>query len=206
MSNTSHTTNSANRSDHNNRNTPDKHSTTGTVNSRWSTQRIAIYALFVALAMVLSFVEIPIMPGVAYLKYDPSGIICLIAGFAYGPSAAVTVSVLSWIPHFFTNPFGAIMSVACALALSVPAALIYKNQPTRKNATIGMIIGAICAVVVAIVGNIIITPLYSGVTTQAVIAMIVPILLPFNALKLAIHCVVTFFIYKPVSLLVKRQH
>ena len=56
--------------------------TTGVADSgRWSTRRIAMYALFVALAMVTSFIEFPITP-VTWLKYDPSGIVCLIAGFA----------------------------------------------------------------------------------------------------------------------------
>ncbi len=53
-------------------------------------RRIAMYALFVALAMVTSFIEFPITP-VTWLKYDPSGIVCLIAGFAYGPAAAAIV-------------------------------------------------------------------------------------------------------------------
>ena len=53
--------------------------TTGVADSgRWSTRRIAMYALFVALAMVTSFIEFPITP-VTWLKYDPSGIVCLMA-------------------------------------------------------------------------------------------------------------------------------
>ena len=49
--------------------------TTGVADSgRWSTRRIAMYALFVALAMVTSFIEFPITP-VTWLKYDPSGIV-----------------------------------------------------------------------------------------------------------------------------------
>ena len=59
--------------------------TTGVADSgRWSTRRIAMYALFVALAMATSFISFPILPNPAFsfLKYDPSGIVCLIAGFA----------------------------------------------------------------------------------------------------------------------------
>ena len=39
-------------------------------------------------------------------------------------------------------------------------------------------------------------------TVAQVAAMIVPILLPFNLLKFAIHAVVTFLIYKPVTTLI----
>lgn len=184
---------------------PDNAHSTGVADSgRWSTKRIAMYALFVALSMAVSFVDFPIMPGVEWLKYDPSGIVSLVAGFAYGPAAAVIVSVLGFLPHLFTNPWGTLMAVLVALALSVPAALIYRRNKTRKGAVIGIIVGAIVALVVAIVGNLIVTPFYAHMTTAQVVALIVPALLPFNALKFTIHGVITFLIYKPISNLLNR--
>ena len=124
--------------------------TTGVADSgRWSTRRIAMYALFVALAMVTSFIEFPITP-VTWLKYDPSGIVCLIAGFAYGPAAAAIVSVLGFVPHMFANPWGSLMAVLVALFLSVPAAFIYRKIRTRKGAAIGILVGAVLAIVVAL--------------------------------------------------------
>ena len=184
---------------------PDNAHSTGVADSgRWSTKRIAMYALFVALSMAVSFVEFPIVPGVEWLKYDPSGIVSLVAGFAYGPAAAAIVSVLGFLPHLFTNPWGTLMAVLVALALSVPAALIYRRNKTRKGAVIGIIVGAIAALAVAIVGNMIVTPFYAHMTTAQVVALIVPALLPFNALKFTIHGVVTFLIYKPISNLLNR--
>lgn len=184
---------------------PDNAHSTGVADSgRWSTKRIAMYALFVALSMAVSFVEFPIVPGVEWLKYDPSGIVSLVAGFAYGPAAAVIVSVLGFLPHLFANPWGTLMAVLVALALSVPAALIYRRNKTRKGAVIGIIVGAIAALAVAIVGNMIVTPFYAHMTTAQVVALIVPALLPFNALKFTIHGVVTFLIYKPISNLLNR--
>ncbi|MCB4910777.1 ECF transporter S component [Bifidobacterium pseudocatenulatum] len=184
---------------------PDNAHSTGVADSgRWSTKRIAMYALFVALSMAVSFVEFPIVPGVEWLKYDPSGIVSLVAGFAYGPAAAVIVSVLGFLPHLFTNPWGTLMAVLVALALSVPAALIYRRNKTSKGAVIGIIVGAIAALAMAIVGNIIVTPFYAHMTTAQVVALIVPALLPFNALKFTIHGVVTFLIYKPISNLLNR--
>ena len=184
---------------------PDNAHSTGVADSgRWSTKRIAMYALFVALSMAVSFVDFPIMPGVEWLKYDPSGIVSLVAGFAYGPAAAAIVSVLGFLPHLFTNPWGTLMAVLVALALSVPAALIYRRNKTRKGAVIGIIVSAIVALVVAIVGNLIVTPFYAHMTTAQVVALIVPALLPFNALKFTIHGVITFLIYKPISNLLNR--
>ena len=180
------------------------HSTGVADSGRWSTRRIAMYALFVALSMAVSFIEVPIIPGVQWLKYDPSGIVSLVAGFAFGPAAAVIVSVLGFIPHLFTNPWGTLMAVLVALGLSVPASLIYRRNRTRKGALAGIIVGAVAALVLAIVGNVIVTPFYAHMTTAQVVALIVPALLPFNALKFTIHGVVTFLIYKPVSNLLNR--
>ena len=178
---------------------------TGVADSgRWSTRRIAVYALFVALSMAVSFIEFPLIPGVPWLKYDPSGIVCLVAGFAYGPAAAVLVSVLGFVPHVFADPWGSLMAIAVALAMSVPAALIYRRARTRRGALIGIIAGAVVALAVAVIGNLLVTPIYADMTVEQVAAMIVPALLPFNLAKLAVHGVVTFLIYKPISNLLNR--
>lgn len=180
------------------------HSTGVSDDGRWSTRRIAVYALFVALAMALSFVELPLIPGLAWLKYDPSGIVCLIAGFAYGPSAAAIVSVLGFTPHLFTNPWGSLMAVLVALALSVPAAYIYQRLRSRKGALIGILVGSVLALLAAIVGNLVITPIYAHMTIAQVAALIVPALLPFNVVKFALHGIITFVIYKPISNMLRR--
>jgi len=178
---------------------------TGVADSgRWSTRRIAVYALFVALAIVTSFIELPIFPAAPYLKYDPSGIVSLIAGFAFGPAAAAIVSALGFLPHAFTNPWGALMAILVALALSLPASVIYRRNRTRRGALIGIVMGALVALVAAILGNLVITPIYAHMTVAQVAAMIVPVLLPFNVLKFAIHAVVTFAIYKPITTLLDK--
>nr|WP_158520403.1 ECF transporter S component [Bombiscardovia coagulans] len=182
------------------------HSTGASRTGRWSTQRIAIYAMFVALTILVSFFSFPIFQMAPFLTYDPSGIVVLVAGFAFGPAAAVIVSVLGFLPHIFSDPFGAMISIVVALALSVPSAYIYQKIRTRKGALLGISVGAVAALIVAIGCNIIITPFYAHLSMQAVLHMIVPILLPFNVIKFTIHGVVTFLIYKPVSNLVNRSH
>lgn len=181
---------------------PISHSTTGTTQGGWSTKRIALCALFVAVAMVASFIELPIFPPAPWLKYDPSGVVCLVAGLAFGPSTGALVAVLSWLPHLIMNPWGGLMGILCAVALTLPAALIYQHNQTRKDAIIGMVVGAVVTLIVAIVANIIVTPLYAGVTTADVVAMVVPILLPFNVIKVILNCAITLVAYKSISKLV----
>lgn len=177
----------------------DTHSTT--VGGAWSTRRIAVTALFCALAFVLTFVEIPIFPPAPWLMYDPSGIVAFVAALAFGPSTGAVVAVLPWMLKtlFSFNPYGHVMAILAGLTLVLPAALIARRVSGPRGLALGMLIGAAASVVACVLGNIVITPLYTAVSTADVIAMIVPILLPFNLIKVVINCVVTALVQKPVS-------
>ncbi len=156
----------------------------------------------VALAMATSFISFPILPNPAFsfLKYDPSGIVCLIAGFGVRPQPRSSVSASTARVH---GPRGMLMAVLVALSLSVPAASSIATC-TRAGAVIGLVVGALLALVAAIAGNLVITPIYTGWPVSEVAAIIVPALLPFNLIKFVIHGVVTFLVYKPISNLLNR--
>lgn len=178
----------------------DAHSTTA--GNGWSTKRIAVTALLCAVAaMATLFIEFPILPGVTFLKYDPSAVVALVAGFAFGPSTGAIVSTLPYLVHLATESglYGTFMAIVATLSLVLPASLVYQRNTTMRGAVIGLCVGALVCLVCCILANIVVTPLYMGVDTATVIAMIVPVLLPFNVLKIAINCVVTALVYKPVS-------
>lgn len=158
---------------------------TNTVN----TKKLALAALFTAASLILSFIQIPIFPAAPWLMYDPSGIVCLIAALAFGPKLGAAVAIISWLPRVFLDPFGAPMGMVSTCALIIPAALIYARSRTRAASIAGMIAGAVLSVAVTCALNLVVTPLYTAVTMMDVVAMILPILLPFNALKMAINVV-----------------
>lgn len=179
----------------------DSHSTT-VANGGWSTKRIAVTALFCAVSAICTlFIQFPIMPGVSWLMYDPSGIVALVAGFAFGPSVGAVVSILPYLVHLGTAGgfYGALMAMLATFSLVMPASLIYRRDTTKRGAALGMVVGGIVCVAACIVGNLIVTPLYAGMPIEAVAALIVPALLPFNVIKIAINCIVCGLIYKPVS-------
>lgn len=158
---------------------------TNTVN----TKKLALAALFTAASLILSFIQIPIFPAAPWLMYDPSGIVCLIAALAFGPKLGAAVAIISWLPRVFLDPFGAPMGMVSTCALIIPAALIYARSRTRAASIAGMIAGAVLSVAVTCALNLVVTPLYTAVTMMDVVAMILPILLPFNALKMAINVI-----------------
>lgn len=179
----------------------DTHSTTQQKGS-WSTKRIAVTALFCALAAIATlFLEFPILPGVQWLKYDPSGIVALVAGFAFGPAVGAIVSILPYLVHLATASgiYGVIMAVLATFSLVMPASFIYRKDTTFRGAVIGMVVGAVVCLAACIVGNLVITPFYANMPFEAVLGLVVPALLPFNLLKIGINCVVTAIIYKPIT-------
>ncbi len=157
------------------------------MNSSIDTRRIAIAALFTAASLVLSFIQIPIFPAAPWLMYDPSGIVCLIASFAFGPALGAGVAIISWLPRVFLDPFGAPMGMVSTCSFIIPAALIWAKSRTRAASVAGMAAGAVLSIALTVALNLVVTPLYTAVTIADVAAMIVPILIPFNALKMAIN-------------------
>lgn len=179
----------------------DSHSTTAEGNG-WSTKRIAVTALFCAVAAICTlFIQFPIFPAAPWLMYDPSGIVALVAGFAFGPAVAAVVSILPYLVHLGTSGgfYGMIMAMLATLSLALPAALVYRKNTTRKGAIIGMVVGGIICLAATILANLVITPLYAGMPVDAVVALIVPALLPFNLIKIVVNCVITALIYKPIT-------
>ena len=166
--------------------------------NKWSTRQLVTMALMTAIGVLLSFIEFPLLPGVTWLKFDASNMPAMVAGFAYGPGGGVAVGILTAILHglLMADFSGAVMNIIVVLFYVLPAALIYKRMHTFAGAIIAL------AVVGAVLGNLVITPAWLGVPLDAVIAMIVPILIPFNLLKGGLNSVLTLIIYKSISNLI----
>lgn len=180
----------------------DTHSTTAT--SGWSTRRLAVTAFFCALSFVLTFVEIPIFPPAPYLTFDPSGIVAFVAAYAFGPSMGALVCVITWVVRtlFSFNPYGHLMAILATVTLVVPAVLVWKRSQDTKGLVAGMVLGSVISIVACVLGNLVVTPLYTAVSVEDVMAMIVPILVPFNLIKVALSCVVTALVRKPIQKLI----
>ncbi len=167
----------------------------------WSTRQLVTMALMCAIGALLSFVEFPLLPGVTWLKFDASNMPAMVAGFAYGPAGGVAVGIVTAIIHglLMADFTGAIMNILVVTCFVLPAALIYKKKRTFKFAVIGLILSIIAGVIGSIIGNLILTPTWLGVPFEAVVAMIIPILIPFNILKGLLNSVITLIIYKSIS-------
>ncbi len=172
--------------------------------NKWDTRQLVTMALMCAIGVLLSFVEFPLLPGVTWLKYDASAMPAMVCGFAFGPAAGLAVGTVGAVIHgiLMADFSGAIMNILVVTGFILPAALVYRRSRTFKSGVVGLVLSAVAATVMAILGNLVITPMWLGVPLDAVVAMILPILTPFNLEKAGINAVLTLIVYKSISNLI----
>ena len=165
------------------------------------TRRLVTLALFAALAyMAVFLIRIPV---VLFLKYEPKDVLLVISGFLYGPVAGVVtsavVALVEMVTISDTGPIGLVMNILSSVCFVLPAALIYRRDRTLRGAVIGLISGALAMVAAMLLWNYAITPLYMELPRAAVADMLLPVFLPFNALKGGLNASLTLLLYKPLT-------
>lgn len=184
--------------------TPDSSTYQFSNTNKWDTRQLVVMSLLCAIGVLLSFIEIPLLPGVTWLKYDASAMPAMVCGFAFGPGAGLAVGVVGAVIHgiLFADFSGALMNILVVVGFILPASIIYRKSRSLKSGAIGLAVSVIAATLMAIVGNLLITPTWLGVPLDAVIEMIIPILTPFNLIKGTLNAVLTLIVYKSISNLI----
>ena len=172
-------------------------------------RKLVILALLVAIAVVLSQLKtFPLFS--SFLQYDASGAIVLLAALLYGPVEGVIVAILVGVLRLPLaeggGPFGIAMDVAAYLALVIPAGLLFTRLKSRRGGqVIALVPGIICMVVMMIVLNLTLTPVFWHIPRPLVIQMIIPALLPFNVLKALANTALAFGVYEALKKSVIHQ-
>ena len=164
------------------------------------TKKMVTLAMLAALAyLVMVFIRIPL---ISFLKYEPKDVIIAIGGLIYGPVEAFiisfVVSIIEMVTVSDTGWIGAVMNLLSTVSFACIAALVYKKNRSLKGAIIGLVAGVAAMVVVMLLWNYLLTPIYMGYPREAVVAMLPTVFLPFNLLKGGLNAAITVLIYKPV--------
>ncbi len=184
---------------------------------------LARCAILGAFAFVLMMVEFP-LPFLAppFYKMDFSEIAVLIGGFAMGPAAAAVIEALKIVLNLLftgtsTQFVGEIANYLIGISFCIPAAIIYRNNKTKKSALTGLAAGTVIMAVMGVLLNyFVLIPAYSffyHLPLEAIISMgaaIFPVVsgkftfvlmcvTPFNLVKGLIVSVITALHYKRVS-------
>ncbi len=167
--------------------------------SKQNLKTVCGVAIFAALAFGVSLVfRIP----VAFLTFDAKDAVITVAAFIWGPLSAIPMAFIAALLELFTISstgwYGLLMNVASSLAFSMTAATIYKFKRTRNGSIIAVYSAVVVLVLVMMIMNILITPLYMGVPRGVVTELIPALLLPFNFAKAMLNCALVVIIYKPI--------
>lgn len=168
--------------------------------SKISAKKLVLLAMLAAVAyMIVALIRIPV---VLFLSYEPKDVVVTVGGFLLGPMASFLVSLLVSLVEMVTisstGPIGGLMNLLSTCAFSCTAAFVYKKRHTMTGAVLGLGMGTVMMISVMLLWNWLITPLYMGVTRETVEGMLLPVFLPFNALKACFNSAFVLMLYKPL--------
>ena len=171
-----------------------------------NTNRFIKLSLLSAIAVILMYIDFPVIPIFPWLKIDLSDVPALMGAFAFGPLAGVIIELMKNLLILIvkgtgTGFVGEFANFLVGVALVWPAALIYKKNKTKKTAILGMVLGVLCIEVVGILANVyLLLPAYGMAMSKAELMQYVTVgLIPFNGIKSILVCGITYALYKKVS-------
>ena len=190
------------------------------------TRVIAGCGMLTAVAIVLQYLEFPIPFIPSFIKLDFSDLPELLGAFAYGPLAGVAIALVKNVIHLAVSQSGYVGELSnfiLGAIFALVAGLIYKKKKTMKMALLGGVIGAICMAAVSFPSNLfIVYPFYYNFMPKEIVLQayqaIIPSMksieqsllifnVPFTFIKGLLCVIISMFIYKPLSPVLKgKQH
>ncbi|MDK0565207.1 ECF transporter S component [Clostridium perfringens] len=171
-----------------------------------NTNRFIKLSLLSAIAVILMYIDFPVIPIFPWLKIDLSDVPALMGAFAFGPLAGGIIELMKNLLILIvkgtgTGFVGELANFLVGVALVWPAALVYKKNKTKKTAILGMVLGVLCIEVVGILANVyLLLPAYGMAMSKAELMQYVTVgLIPFNGIKSILVCGITYALYKKVS-------
>ncbi len=171
------------------------------------TKKLTTTAMLCALAYAAAAVgRIPV---VLFLRYDSKDVIITIGGLIFGPLTALTITVVVSLAQMFTISgtgfLGCLMNIISSCCFACTASFLYRRKRTLSGAALGLFSGMLCQVLVMMLWNYLIAPLYMGYSREAVVELLLPAFLPFNLIKGGLNAAITMLLYKPVVTALRRS-
>lgn len=171
-----------------------------------NTNKFIKLSLLSAIAVILMYIDFPVIPIFPWLKIDFSDVPALMGAFAFGPLSGVVIELMKNLLILIvkgtgTGFVGEFANFLVGVSLVWPAAIIYKRNKTKKTAILGMIVGILAIEVIGILANVyLLLPAYGMAMSKAELMQYVTVgLIPFNGIKAILVCAITYVLYKKVS-------
>ena len=176
--------------------------------ARMRVKTVTSLGMLTAVAYVTMLLSKMLPQVYGFLQLDVQATAITIGGFLFGPLAAAAISlvlpVIEMLTVSDTGPIGCLMNVLATASFCCTAAFVYKKMHTRKGAVIGLTLGVAAQVVVMLLWNYLVTPIYQGVPRDVVAGMLPTVFLPFNLVKGGLNMGLILVLYKPVVTALRR--
>lgn len=162
-------------------------------------------AVLGALAFLLMRLELPIVPGYPFLKYDPSNLPAIVAAFLLGlPAGLAVIAVRTTLfALFFGDPVGATMGGAASALFVVPAALVYRSRHHFRGGMAALAIGTFATALGMIPVNYAVISLIPYLPNGGIPFYCLTVVPAFNLARGALDSALTLVVYKRASHLLR---
>lgn len=157
------------------------------------TRPLVLIGVMAAAAFILMVaVQVPVLPAAPYLRYNPSDVVALLMASVAGPLPGVAVVVLKDVLYLFLRarslfgPLGDLIAVATFVGV---AGWVYQRRPQASAAwfVASCGLGAVARILVMIPANFLLLNWQFGMPPEKVVALVWPVIIPFNALASVIN-------------------
>ena len=177
--------------------------------TKTSVLKLTQSAMLAALSILLMTVVRFPFPAAPFLEYDMADVPILIGTMLFGPLTGSVILLITSIIQAITVSassgwVGFVMHFVASGALVIIFGLIYKKMHNIKGLVLGLLAGSVAMVIIMIPLNLLLTGYFMGTPIDAVKSMIVPILIPFNAMKAGINSVVSALVFIPLNKVLEK--
>lgn len=183
----------------------------------FNTRKITGMAILSALAIVLLYIpglKFPIFPMAPFLEYDACDIPIMFATFSYGPISGLIVTFIVSVIQGLTissqsSFYGILMHIIATGSFTLSAGFLFAFLKHKKfnqiaSLAISTVVGSICWLVVMILANMAITPLFMKVPFSELMKIMLPAIIPFNLIKASVNGTIGAILYIPLHKSVSR--
>ena len=164
--------------------------------------KIVLAGILTALAVVMiALIRFPIIPTAEFLVFDGGDIPILMSGLLLGPWWGLGITLVVSLVQGITvsaasGVYGILMHIISTGTLVLVSALAARLFKGRLNAELSVLCGVLAAAAVMVGANLLITPLFMGVTMDDVLGIMLPFILPFNLIKLGVNGALACVVYR----------
>lgn len=172
-------------------------------------RQVATSGVLSALAVVLALViRFPLLPAAPYLIYEPSDVPLLLAAFRLSPLWVTGISAAVAVVMGLTGSGGLIGMTSRfvgSAALGLTAAVVYQRVAARgRGKVVSVVAGVVVYTLAEVALTLILGPLFFG-DLQTALAMILPVVVPFNLIKGGLNGVAALLVDTGVSVWTRRS-